>query len=81
MKQKKVIHNSVFSLIAFGLSFLLGFFRSFVSFLGGKKSRKNIFFSFLDFVFRRWPQSFWKKPSFYKLFCLPADLLNYVFKK
>jgi len=65
--KKENINNSFFDFIAFLLSLLINFFRSVVNFFTMKKIKKNIFFNFLDFLFRIWPKYFWKKPTFYKL--------------
>ena len=75
MKKEK-IHNSFFDLIAFILSFLLNIFRSVINFITLKKIKKNIFFNFLDFLFRVWPKYFWKKPSFYKITSFFWDILT-----
>ncbi len=84
MGKKKDIHNSFFDLIAFGLSFILSFFRSIKVFFTNSiwlKKRKSIFFDFLDFIFRKWSSYFWKKPSFYKITSFFWDILNSIFKK
>ena len=81
MKQKKKINNYFFEFILFIISFLLGFFRAFKLFFLGKTKTKNIFNDFLDFIFRRWPKYFWEKPTLYKFFSLPGNILNYIFKK
>lgn len=80
MGQKRKINNSFFDLLAFLISFLFSFFRSIkIIFIWGRK-KKNIFFNFLDFVFRKWTKYFWLKPSFYKIFSFFSDLLNFLFK-
>jgi hypothetical protein len=71
MNGKKIIKNSFFELVFFITSFLLSFFRAIKLFILGKNFKKNKFFSFLDFIFRKWPKYFWKKPSLYKISSLP----------
>jgi len=69
MSKKIAINNSFFDLFAFILSFLLSFYRSIkIFFLKNIVTKKrNKFFNFLDFIFRKWSSYFWKKPSFYKI--------------
>jgi hypothetical protein len=80
MKKEK-IQNKFFDFIAFMLSFILNIFRSIKNFFTLKKIKKNIFFNFLDFLFRIWPKYFWKKPTFYKITSFFADILNNIFKR
>ncbi len=75
MKKEK-INNTFFDLIAFIYSFILNIFRSIKNFFTLKKIKKNIFFDFLDFLFRSWPKYFWKKPTAFKLTSFFADIFN-----
>lgn len=83
MSEKKIIHNKIFDIISVFLSFLLSFFRSFKALFWKwtKKIKNNNFFNILRFIFHKWPKYFWSKPTFYKLFSFPADLITYIFKK
>jgi hypothetical protein len=81
MRKKYIIKNNFFDLIAFFTSFFFSFFKSFLLFFNILKNKKNnIFFNFLDFMFRLWPKYFWKKPSFYKISSFFSDMLNFIFK-
>jgi hypothetical protein len=64
-----IIFNSFFDVMAFVLSFIFSFFRSFKIFFLNKViiKKQNIFFIFLDFIFRKWSLYFWKKPTLYKI--------------
>jgi len=75
MKKEK-INNTFLDFLAFIFSFVLNIFRSIKIFFTNKKTKKNIFFDFLDFLFRTWPKYFWKKPTAYKLMSFFADILN-----
>jgi hypothetical protein len=67
-KEKKIIHNNFFDLIAFLLSFLLSFFRSILIFFSSHKIKaRNYFFDFFDFSFRIWGKYFWENPTWYKI--------------
>jgi len=80
MKEKRVIKNNFFDLIAIFISFILWFFRSISSLMfSNNKAKKNYFFDILDFLFRIWPRYFWRKPSFYKITNFVWDFINYVF--
>lgn len=83
MQEKQKIDNKIFDILAIFISFILSFFRSFQLFFTNKNSmkKKNIFFQSLDFIFSTWPKYFWKKPSLYKLFSFPGDLISYIFRK
>jgi hypothetical protein len=83
MPEKKIIDNKIFDIFALVLSFILNFFRSFISLfsLKNKKIKKNYFFDILKFIFHKWPKYFWQKPTLYKIFSFPADLIHYIFKK
>lgn len=83
MPEKKVINNKVFDIFAFILSIILNFFRSFniLFSFSGKKVKQNYFFDTLGFIFNKWPKYFWSKPTLYKIFSFPADLIHYIFKK
>jgi len=83
MSQKKIIHNKFFDLIAFIFSFIYSFFRSIkLLLLPNKKIKKqNIFFQTLEFLFVKWPKYFWEKPTFYKIFSFPGDIISYIFRK
>lgn len=62
------IENKFFDLIIYVLSMIFSFFRSFMLLFGFKKEIKRwIFFKSLDFVFRWWPDYFWKKPNLFKI--------------
>ena len=83
MLKKIVIKNVFFDVIAFILSFIFSFFRSIKLFLFNdykKFKKENIFFHFLDFIFRKWSIYFWKKPSLYKITWFFGDTLNSTFK-
>ncbi len=83
MQKKEKIDNKIFDIIALFLSFILSFFRSF-KLLFTKNNfikKQNILFSSLEFIFRTWPKYFWKKPTLYKLFSFPGDLITYIFRK
>lgn len=81
MKEKVVIKNSFFDLIAFLISFIFSFFRSIkLFFISNSKSKNNIFFDFLDFIFRDWSKYFWKRPSVFKITSFFSDTLKYIFK-
>ena len=83
MEKKKIINNSFFDMIALFLSFIFSFFRSIkIFFLSNNKSvkKENTFFNFLDFIFRKWGNYYWEKPSIYKLSSFFSDLLNSTFK-
>ena len=83
MSKKIVVNNSFFDAIAFILSFLFSFFRSIKLFFINdikKVGNKNIFFNFLDFIFRKWSLYFWNKPSLYKITWFFGDILNSIFK-
>ena len=67
LMKKEKINNSFFDLLAIIYSFFLSIGRSIKNIFTLKKTKKNIFFNFLDFFFRQWPKYFWKKPTFYKL--------------
>jgi hypothetical protein len=79
--EKEKINNTFFDFIAFLLSLFINFFRSFFNFFRMKKVKKNIFFNFLDFLFRIWPKYFWKNPTSYKITSFFWDILNNIFKK
>ncbi|ATU05746.1 hypothetical protein BKN14_04915 [Candidatus Gracilibacteria bacterium HOT-871] len=82
MKEKKKVKNYFFELIIFFISMILSIFRGIGLFLFGKNLKnKNLFNNFLDFIFRKWPKYFWKNPTLYKLFSLPGNIINYIFKK
>ncbi|PZM85586.1 hypothetical protein DLH72_01945 [Candidatus Gracilibacteria bacterium] len=82
MKEKKKVKNYFFELIFIFISFVLSIFRALKLFLFSRDGKnKNLFNNFLDFIFRKWPKYFWKNPSLYKLFSLPGNILNYIFKK
>lgn len=83
MNKKEKIDNKFFDIIAMIMSFTLSFFRSFKLLFTKNNSLKkqNIFFSSLEFIFRTWPKYFWKKPTLYKLFSFPGDLITYIFRK
>lgn len=82
MNEKKKVKNDFFEIILLITSFILALIRSFILFFTNKNFRnKNLFNDLLDFIFRKWPKYFWKKPSLYKLFSLPWNILNYIFKK
>lgn len=82
MNEKKKIKNNFFDILSLFLSFLLSFFRGFSAFFFWKKWKiKNNFYMFLDFIFRIWPKYFWKSPNLYKIFSMPASLINYILKK
>lgn len=82
MNEKKKVKNYFFELIILIFSLLLNFFRAFNLFVFNKTwKNKNLFNNLLDFVFRKWPKYFWKKPTLYKLFSLPGNIINYIFKK
>ena len=83
MNKKIVINNSFFDAIAFLLSFVFSFFRSIKLFFlndVNNVKKENIFFIFLDFIFRKWSIYFWNKPSLYKLTWFFGDILNSIFK-
>jgi len=79
--KKKEIDNKFFDLIAFILSMIVNFFRSLKNLFTLKKWKKNIFFNFLDFLFRGWPKYFWEKPTLYKITSFLWDVFNNIFKK
>lgn len=82
MVKKILIENMFFDIISLVISFIISFFRSIKLIFWWKiKIWTNIFFNFLDFIFRKWTKYFWGKPSFYKITSFIADLLNFVFKK
>lgn len=82
MEKKNVINNKFFDLVAFLFSFLASFYRSIKLFFFWKKlaKKENIFFVFLDFIFRKWSSYFWMKPSIYKLTSFFWDTLKIIFK-
>lgn len=83
MNEKNKVKNNFFELILLIISFFCAIIRAFSLFLFNKKNlkNKNLFNDFLDFTFRKWPKYFWKKATLYKLFSLPGNILNYLFKK
>jgi len=81
MKKKRKINNTFFEFILYIFSIMLSFSRSTKLFLGSGKIKSNLFFESLDFIFKIWPKYFWSKPSFYKIFSLPGDLLKFILKK
>ena len=83
MKNRKEINNVFFDLIAMFISFFMNILRWFYIFFSQKKinMKINIFFNFLDFIFRKWTKYFWEKPSFYKLTSLLWDIINYLINK
>jgi len=83
MQNKKKINNVFFELILFLYSIVLSFFRSLLLFFSKKNViiKKNLFFESLDFIFKKWPKHFWKKPSLYKLFSFPGDFITFILKK
>jgi len=83
MKQKRKIKNSFFELILFLVSGLLSFFRSLKLFFSFKYNRvnNNLFFESFDFIFKKWPKYFWQKPSLYKFFSFPGELIKFILKK
>lgn len=81
MTKKIIIKNSFFELLFFLFSLFLSFFRSIKTFFVFKKTKKNLFFDFLDYIFYVWPKYFWKKPSLYKVFSFPWDVINFLLKK
>ena len=83
MKQKRKIKNSFFELILFIISWILSFFRSIKLFFSFKNNRikKNLFFESFDFIFKIWPKYFWEKPSLYKFFSFPWELIKFILKK
>lgn len=82
MNEKKKIKNYFFEIIFLIFSLVFSFYRAFKLFLFSKNwKNKNLFNDFLDFIFRKWPKYFWKKPTLYKIFSLPWDILNFIFKK
>jgi hypothetical protein len=83
MEKKKIVNNSFFDSIALLLSFVFSFFRSIKIFFSSNKNttkKENLFFNFLDFIFRKWNIYFWEKPSVYKISSFFSDLLNSTFK-
>lgn len=82
MIEKKKVKNYFFEIILLIISIFFAIFRALVLFFWNKNLKnKNLFNNFLDFIFRKWPSYFWKKPSLYKLFSLPWHILNYILKK
>jgi hypothetical protein len=82
MKNKVVLENHLFKIIALLISFILSFFRSLkLFFFNSSKIKKNDFFNLLDFCFRKWTRYFWKMPNIYKLASLVRDIINFIFKK
>lgn len=83
MKEKVLIKNSFFDLLALFVSFILSFFRSILLFFTFKKDKnkpkENILFNVFDFIFRKWPKYFWKKPNSYKITRIFSDILNFIF--
>ena len=82
MKNEKNINNSLFDIIALFLSFILCFFRGFYIFFRKEgKIKNNIFFNFLDFMFRGWPNYFWRSPSLFKVTSFFSDIFNFLLNK
>lgn len=84
MNNKILIKNTFFDVFCLFLSFFLSFFRSIYILLFWNIDNikiDNSFFSFLDFILRKWTFYFWKKPSLYKLTSLIWDILKNITKK
>jgi len=81
--KKDLSNNSVINFIFLFISFIFSFVRSILLLFSSKnyKIRSNLFFDFLDFIFKIWPSYFWQKPNVYKIFSFPWDLLEYIFNK
>lgn len=80
---KKEINNSVINFFLLIVSFIFWFFRSIKLLFKtwNYKIKNNLFFDFLDYLFKIWPKYFWEKPNFYKLFSMPGQLIDYIFNK
>jgi hypothetical protein len=80
---KKHNDNSVLTIIFLFFSLVLDFFRSILLLFGvkTKKIENNLFFDFLEFIFKLWPKSFWENPSLYRFFSFFGDLIDYLILK
>lgn len=77
---KKKIHNSFFDLVSLALSIVWNAARSIGLLFSDRPIKKdNRFFLLLDFIFRKWPVYFWKKPTLYKLCNFFPDLIHHTF--
>jgi len=80
---EKKENNSFLNLIFLFISLILDFFRSFLLlfWIDNSKNKDNLFFDFLEFIFKLWPKKFWKNPSLYRFFSFFGDLIDYLILK
>jgi len=78
MNSKK--ENSVLTILFLFFSLIIDFFRSLLLLFWyrPKNIDNNLFFDFLEFIFKLWPKKFWEKPSLYRLFSFFWDLIDYL---
>lgn len=78
----KKVNNKFFDLILFFLSFLFAIYRSLLSLFKKKSAiKKSGFYDSIDYIFRIWPNNFWKDIKFYKIWYFLWWLIKYIFYK
>ncbi|MGE4444252.1 MAG: hypothetical protein AB7E37_04640 [Candidatus Altimarinota bacterium] len=78
----KKIRNRFIDIILLVISFFVSIIRSIKALITGKKTiKRSSSFDSIDYVFRIWPHSFWKKPSFFKIGIFVAAFIKYIFYK
>ncbi len=76
------VNNKFFDLILFFLSFLFAIYRSILSLFKKKSTiKKSSFYDSIDYIFRIWPNNFWKDIKFYKIWYFLWWLIKYIFYK
>ncbi len=72
--------NSFLKILFIFVSLFFDFFRSVLLIFWYKINNieSNLFFDFLEFIFKIWPRKFWEKPSLYRLFSFFWDLIDYL---
>lgn len=76
----KKIDNKFFDIISFFLSAIASFYRSLLLLIWRKTSvKRGVFFKWMDYFFRGWPDYFWKKPTWLKIWLFFALFIKHIF--